>query len=44
MNTCAIPALKEKRAQIADKMISPNKQTSRHQKELASLSALKAVA
>ena len=39
MNTFAIPALKEKRAQIAGRVISLKKQIARHQKELASLDA-----
>lgn len=39
MNTYAIPALKEKRAQIAGRVISLKKQIARHQKELASLDA-----
>jgi hypothetical protein len=39
MNTYAIPALKEKRAAIAGRVISLKKQIARHQKELASLDA-----
>ena len=39
MNTFAIPALKEKRASIAGRVISLKKQIARHQKELASLDA-----
>ena len=39
MNTYAIPALKEKRAAIAGRILSLKKQISRHQKELASLDA-----
>jgi hypothetical protein len=39
MNTFAIPALKEKRAQIAGRVISLKKQIARHHKELASLDA-----
>ena len=39
MNTYAIPALKEKRAQIAGRVISLKKQIARHGKELASLDA-----
>lgn len=39
MNTYALPALKEKRAQIAGRVISLKKQIARHQKELASLDA-----
>lgn len=39
MNTFAIPALKEKRAQIAGRVISLKKQIARHNKELASLDA-----
>ena len=39
MNTFAIPALKEKRAQIAGRVISLKKQIARHQKELANLDA-----
>ena len=39
MNTYAIPALKEKRAVIAGRIISLKKQISRHHKELASLDA-----
>ena len=39
MNTYAIPALKEKRASIAGRVISLKKQIVRHQKELASLDA-----
>ncbi len=39
MNTFAIPALKEKRAQIAGRVISLRKQIARHHKELASLDA-----
>ena len=39
MNTFAIPALKEKRAQIAGRVISLKKQISRHHKELANLDA-----
>ena len=39
MNTYAIPALKEKRASIAGRVISLKKQISRHQKELANLDA-----
>lgn len=39
MNTYAIPALKEKRAQIAGRVISLKKQIARHHKELASLDA-----
>lgn len=39
MNTYAIPALKEKRAQIDGRIISLKKQITRHQKELASLDA-----
>ncbi|MEP6827310.1 MAG: hypothetical protein ABJA10_04485 [Aestuariivirga sp.] len=39
MNTYAIPALKEKRAQIAGRVISLKKQISRHHKELANLDA-----
>ena len=39
MNTFAIPALKEKRAQIAGRVISLKNQISRHQKELANLDA-----
>ena len=36
MNTHGIPALKEKRAAIAGRVISLKKQIARHQKELAS--------
>ncbi|CAN5499029.1 hypothetical protein BH10PSE7_BH10PSE7_44690 [soil metagenome] len=39
MNTYAIPALKEKRAQIAGRVISLKKQIARHVKELANLDA-----
>ena len=39
MNTYAIPALKEKRASIAGRVISLKKQIARHQKELANLDA-----
>ena len=39
MNTYAIPALKEKRAAIAGRVISLKKQIARHHKELASLDA-----
>ena len=39
MNTFALPALKEKRAQIAGRVISLKKQIARHHKELASLDA-----
>ena len=39
MNTYAIPALKEKRAMIAGRVISLKKQIARHQKELANLDA-----
>ena len=39
MNSFAIPALKEKRASIAGRVISLKKQITRHQKELASLDA-----
>jgi hypothetical protein len=39
MNTYVIPALKEKRASIAGRVISLKKQIARHQKELASLDA-----
>ena len=39
MNTFAIPALKEKRAQIAGRVISLKKQIARHHKELANLDA-----
>jgi hypothetical protein len=39
MNTFAIPALKEKRAQIAGRVLSLKKQIARHGKELASLDA-----
>ena len=39
MNTFAIPALKEKRATIAGRIISLKKQIARHQKELVSLDA-----
>ena len=39
MNTFAIPALKEKRTQIAGRVISLKKQISRHHKELANLDA-----
>ncbi len=39
MNTFAIPALKEKRAHIAGRVISLKKQITKHQKELASLDA-----
>lgn len=39
MNTFAIPALKEKRASIAGRVISLKKQIARHQKELANLDA-----
>ena len=39
MNTYAIPALKEKRAMIAGRVISLRKQITRHQKELANLDA-----
>ncbi len=39
MNTYAIPALKEKRAAIAGRVISLKKQISRHHKELANLDA-----
>ena len=39
MNTFAIPALKEKRASIAGRVISLKKQISRHHKELANLDA-----
>jgi hypothetical protein len=39
MNTFAIPALKEKRAQIAGRVISLKKQIARHKTELASLDA-----
>ena len=39
MNTYAIPALKEKRAHIAGRVISLKKQIIRHKRELASLDA-----
>ena len=39
MNTFAVPALKEKRARIAGRIISLKKQIARHQKELANLDA-----
>ena len=39
MNTFAIPALKEKRAAIAGRIISLKKQITKHHKELASLDA-----
>src|SRR5882672_4595063 len=39
MNTFAIPALKEKRAHIAGRVISLKKQIARHSKELANLDA-----
>lgn len=39
MNSFAIPALKDKRAQIAGRVISLKKQIARHHKELASLDA-----
>jgi hypothetical protein len=39
MNTFAIPALKEKRASIAGRVISLRKLIARHQKELANLDA-----
>lgn len=39
MNTFAIPALKEKRAAIAGRIISFKKQIAKHHKELASLDA-----
>ena len=39
MNTYAIPALKEKRAHIAGRVISLKKQIAKHHKELASLDA-----
>ncbi len=39
MNTYAIPALKEKRAHIAGRIISLKKQIARHQKELVSIDA-----
>ena len=39
MNTFALPALKEKRAMIAGRIISLKKQIQRHLKELASLDA-----
>jgi hypothetical protein len=39
MNTYALPALKEKRAMIAGRVISLKKQISKHMKELASLDA-----
>ena len=39
MNTFAIPALKEKRASIAGRVISLKKQIARHHKELANLDA-----
>ena len=39
MNTFAIPALKEKRAAIAGRIISLKKQIAKHHKELASLDA-----
>ena len=39
MNTYALPALKEKRAMIAGRVISLKKQIARHHKELASLDA-----
>lgn len=39
MNSFALSALKEKRAQIAGRVISLKKQIARHQKELASLDA-----
>jgi hypothetical protein len=39
MNTFAIPALKEKRAQIAGRVISLKKQITKHHKELANLDA-----
>ena len=39
MNTFALPALKEKRAMIAGRVISLKKQIARHHKELASLDA-----
>lgn len=39
MNTYAIPALKEKRAHIAGRVISLKKQIARHHKELTNLDA-----
>ena len=39
MNTFAIPALKEKRAAIAGRIISLKRQITKHHKELASLDA-----
>ena len=39
MNTYAIPALKEKRAAIAGRIISLKKQLARHKRELVSLDA-----
>ena len=39
MNTYAIPALKEKRAHIAGRVISLKKQIAKHQKELSSVDA-----
>ena len=39
MNTYAIPALKEKRAHIAGRVISLKKQIIKHQRELSSLDA-----
>ena len=39
MNTFAIPALKEKRAQIAGRVILLKKQIARHHKELSNLDA-----
>ena len=39
MNTYAIPALREKRAAIAGRIISLKKQIAKHHKELASLDA-----
>lgn len=39
MNTYAIPALKEKRAHIAGRVITLKKQINKHQKELASIDA-----
>ena len=39
MNTYAIPALKEKRASIAGRVISLKKQIARHHKELSNLDA-----
>jgi hypothetical protein len=39
MNTYAVPALKEKRAAVAGRIISLKKQIAKHHKELASLDA-----